>query len=145
MVSNARSGCGETDSYHKSKPKLLPKGEVEAVIPASSFDSNNMLREYKRCSDDVGCLESSAHSIANFRLDSSQLQCKRKLNLGEPQMTLMKGVKRARVFHHQTSMGVGMNSDVFFDSGRNLSHNRPKVADGFTDDDCVVICTNAPT
>ena len=125
-------------------PGFPPKGESEPVIPASSFDSNELLREYKMCSDDVGCLESSAPSTANFRLDASHTRRKRKLNLSELQVNPIKGAKHARVSHHQSSMGIGLNSDVHFDCGRDLSHNRHCVANGFTDIDSVVICTNAP-
>ena len=137
--------CDEADAYHNSKPKLLPKGELEPVIPASSFDSNHLLREYKMRSDDVGCLESDAHSSANSLLDFSHMRRKRKVNSSEPHVIPTKGVKQARMFHHQSSLGLGLNSDVRFVLGRDLKYNNLTVADGFTDSDCVVICTNAPT
>ena len=146
LVSKSPLVVVETDSYCNSKPNLLPKGIAEHVISASNFDSNEMLREYKATSDDVGCLEtSSEHCIANAHIEHYHLQRKRMLNLCVPRDTPHEGVKRARVFHHPASPGIRMKPDVPFVSVRDSEWCRSESACGSTHPCDSVIGTNAPT
>jgi hypothetical protein len=50
-----------------------------------------------------------------------------------------------RLFHHQRALNIDMHADVPLCIGRDPSHNRRKVADGFTGSSNATVCTFAST